>query len=85
MLLPVEGQFHDARGERPVAPVGGRPRLGGPHEQAADGMAAIERIEKPAHLVAVPDVAPLELGEGHVPAIDVVEDGGDFHVRESLG
>lgn len=36
-------------------------------------------IEQTPHLVAVPNVAPLELRQGHVAAVDVAEDGGDFH------
>jgi hypothetical protein len=83
-LLAVEEQFDDARRERPVAAVGGRPRFRGPHEQTADGMATIEGIEQPAHLVTVPDVTPLELWERHVAAVDVVEDGGELHGQARL-
>jgi len=42
-------------------------------------MAAVESLEQAAHLVAVPDVAALELRQRHVPAVDVVENGGDSH------
>lgn len=84
-LLAVEEQLDDTGGEWPVAAMGRRPRLGGPHEQPADGMAAIEGVEQTADLVAVPDVAALELREGHVAAVDVVEDGGEFHGQASLG
>ena len=42
-------------------------------------MALVEGIKQPPHLVAIPDVAPLELGQGHVAAVDMVEDGGDLH------
>jgi hypothetical protein len=42
-------------------------------------MAFVEGIEQAWDLVTVPDVAPLELRQGHVAAVDVVEDGGDFH------
>lgn len=59
--------------------MGGGLRLRGPHQQTADGMALVERIKQPVHLVAIPDVAPLELRQGHVAAVDVVEDGGDLH------
>lgn len=33
----------------------------------------------PAYLVAVSNVSRLELRERHVAAVDVVEDGGEFH------
>jgi hypothetical protein len=59
--------------------MGGGLRLRGPDQQTANGMALVKGIEQPAHLVAIPDVAPLELGQGHVTAVDVVEDGGDLH------
>ena len=62
-----------------ITSMGGGLRLRGPHQQAADGMALVERIEQPTHLVAIPHVPPLELGQGHVAAVDVVEDGGDLH------
>ena len=80
-LLAVEQQLHHARRELAIAAMGGGLRLRGPDEQAADGVALVERIHQPAHLVAIPDVAPLELGQGHVAAVDVVEDGGDLHLR----
>ena len=47
-------------------------------------MALVEGIEQPSHVVAIPDVAPLDFGQGHVAAIDVVEDGGDLHGEMSL-
>jgi hypothetical protein len=59
--------------------MGGGLRLRGPDQQAADGMALVERIEQPAHLVAIPHVASLEFRQRYVGAVDVVEDGGDFH------
>jgi|694.fasta_scaffold00811_24 hypothetical protein len=64
------------------AAMGAGLRLRGPNQQTSDGMAHVEGIKQPTHLVAIPDVAPLELGQGHVAAVDVVEDGGDF--QESL-
>jgi len=42
-------------------------------------MALVEGIEQPPHLITIPDVAPLELRQGHMAAIDVVEDGRDLH------
>jgi hypothetical protein len=44
-------------------------------------MATLDRIEKSAHLVAIPHSAALDLWQGHVSAVDVVEDGGDLHCR----
>lgn len=34
----------------------------------------------PWYLVTIPDVPALELRQGHVPVVDVVEDGGDLHL-----
>ena len=83
-LLAIEQELHHASGQLAIAAMGGGLRLRGPDQQAADRMALVERIEQPAHLVAIPDVAPLELGQGHVAAVDVVEDGGDLHFRRIL-
>ena len=72
-LLTVEQQLHDSRGKRTVAAMIRGLGLGRPDQQPADRMAAVERIEQAADLVAVPNVAALKLGEGHVPAVDMVE------------
>jgi hypothetical protein len=42
-------------------------------------VAFVEGIEQTPHLASIPDIAPLELRQGHIGAVDVVEDGGDFH------
>jgi hypothetical protein len=47
-------------------------------------MPSVKRVEESAHLVAVPDIAALELREGHVATVDVVEDRGDFHTSRVL-
>jgi hypothetical protein len=57
----------------------GRLRLCCPHQQAADRVTPVQGIKQPAHLVAVPDIAALELRQRHVPAVDVIEDGRDLH------
>ena len=59
--------------------VDGGLRFRSPHQQAADGMAVVEQIEQPAQWVAVPHVPPLELGQGHLAAVDVVKDDGEEH------
>ena len=46
--------------------------IGGPDQQASDRMTAIERLEQAAHLLATPDISPLELGQGHEAVVDVV-------------
>jgi len=53
-------------------------------ELSADRLAAIEGVEQATDLVTVADVAPLDFREGHVAAVDVVEDGGEFHDQASL-
>ena len=83
-LLPVQQQLHHTCRQRPVAAMRRRLRFGGPDEQATHRMAAVERVEEPAHLVAIPDVPSLELGQRHVPAVDMVEDRGDLHTRRVL-
>ena len=83
-LLTVQQQLHHARRQRAVAAMDCGLRLRRPDQQAPDRMAAVERVEEPAHLVAVPDVAALELGQRHVPAVDVVEHSGDLHTRRVL-
>jgi len=42
-------------------------------------MVLVEGIEQAPHLVAMGYVAPLELVQVHGAAVDVVEDGRDFH------
>ena len=44
-------------------------------------MSPVERIEQAPDLIAVPHVAPLELGQRHVPVVDVIEDSGNLHVE----
>src|SRR5438874_2493665 len=61
-----------------------RSGLGSPHEQAAHRAAQVERREQLTNLVAIPDIAALELGQGHVPTVDVVEDRGDLHLSRIL-
>ena len=56
----------------------------GPHEEAAHWTAQVERGEQLPNLIAVPDIAALELGQRHVPAVDVVEDGRDLHTSRIL-
>ncbi|MCU0990925.1 MAG: hypothetical protein MUE63_15490 [Xanthomonadales bacterium] len=82
-LLPVEQQLHDARRQRAFAAARGGLAFGGPNQQAAHRV-AVQRFEQPAHLVAVPRIAALELGQRHVPAVDVIQDRRDLHVSRIL-
>ena len=75
---------HSVLGSVANAAMGAGLRLRGPNQQTSDGMAHVEGIKQPPHLVAIPHVAPLELGPGHVAAVDMVEDGGDLYVRRIL-
>jgi len=43
-------------------------------------MAILDPSEQPAHLVPFPYGAALQPRQGHASAVDVIEDGGDFHV-----
>ncbi len=54
--------------------------LGGPDEQCANRVLPVEALHEPTDLVAVPDVAALELGQREVLVVDVVECGRDLHV-----
>ena len=78
-LLTIQQELHHAGGQRAITAMRRRLGFGGPNEQATHRTAKVERREQLADLVAVPDIAALELGQGHVAAVDVVEDGGDFH------
>jgi hypothetical protein len=53
-LLAVEQQLDHARRQQTVTPWSGGLGFGGPHQQTADRMPAVERIEQPMYLVAVP-------------------------------
>jgi len=51
-------------------------------------MPSVERLEKPANLLSPPHIAPLKLRQGHMPVIDIVEDGRSLHEdtdKEVLG
>jgi hypothetical protein len=74
-LLAVEQQLHNSGRQLAVAPMVGCPRLRGPNKQTAHWVPPIERAKQGAHLVAVPHIAALKLGQGHVPAVNMVEDG----------
>ena len=78
-LLAVEQELDDAGGERPVAAGVGVLGPGRPDQQAADRVLAVEREHEAADLVAVPDVAALELGQGHAAQVDLAQDGVDLH------
>lgn len=51
--------------------MGGGLRRSGPRQQAADRTALVKGVKQPLHLVAVPDLAALELRQGDVAADDV--------------
>ena len=53
--------------------MGRRHGLGRPDEQTADGMPTVQRIEKSPDLIPISDIAALKLGQGHVTAIDMIE------------
>ena len=78
-LLPVEQQLDAAGGDRAIAPSVCRLRLRHPYEKTTYRMPTVKRIEQAAHLVAVPHVAALELGQRHIAAIDQIEDSRDLH------
>jgi len=79
-LLAVEQELDAAGLEGLVPPSVGILRLRRPYQQAAHRMLPVERVHQPANLLAVPDIAPLELGQGHRSEVDLVEDGLDLHV-----
>lgn len=78
-LLPVQQEAHNTRGKLLVSPVAGAVRPSSPDQQATDWVTAVQRVHERTYLVAVPDVAPLELRQRHVTAIDMVEDGRYLH------
>jgi hypothetical protein len=82
-LLTVEQELDDAGCERCVAAMGGGHGLGGPHQQPTDRMAAVERVEQPPDLVAVPDIAALELRQRHVAVVDMIENRRNLHPSSS--
>lgn len=73
-LLAVEEEPGRApRRRRPTsASDGGRAGRRHPHQQAAHRVLAVQRGHEAADLLAVPDVAPLELGQGHIRAVYLV-------------
>ncbi len=80
-LLAIQQELDHAGRQGAISPRRGAQGLRGPHQQAAHGVALVERKHQPPHLIPVPHISALELGEGHVAAVDVVEDGGELHDR----
>ena len=66
--IEVGGQNTNLR-ELPITPMAGCGRFGCPHEEPADRMSPVKRIEKAAHLITVPDIATLKPGQRHVPTV----------------
>jgi len=62
-----------------ITPGSGTFRPGNPYQQAANGIPAIKGLHQAAHLVPVPDISPLKLGESNTAQVDLVQNGGDFH------
>src|SRR5262249_40096081 len=60
-LLSIEEQIDTTRRDRAIAPCIGILGACLPDEEAANGMPLVERGHEAAHLVAVPDIAALEL------------------------
>ena len=73
-LLPVEEQLDSPERKLPAAPMGRRLRPRDPYQQAAHGMAAIERRKKGAHLIPVPDKPALELRQSQRAGINAGKD-----------
>ena len=80
-LLPVEQQLDHAGRDRTVAARVRVLRARGPDQEAADRIAPVKRLHQRAHLVAVPDVAALELGERDAAEVDLGENVADFHAE----
>ncbi len=79
-LLAVQQELDHAGCQGPVSPRRGTQGLRGPHQQSTHGVALVEREHEASDLIPVPHIAALELGQGHVAAVDVVEDGGELHL-----
>ena len=74
----IRDRLHSARCEWTAAASVRALGLGHPHEQAAHGVPPVERGHQSAHLLAVPDVAALELGQGDAADVDLVEEYVDI-------
>lgn len=51
-------------------------------------MPSVERLKKSPNLLPPPDIPALKLRQGHMPVIDIVEDGRSLHEdtdKEVLG
>ena len=78
-LLSVEEQQGVAVARR-LAVAYRRRLVGAPDQQMAGRMLSIERLDQPAHLIAVPDVAALELRQQNLTATDLIQQFADrFH------
>jgi hypothetical protein len=52
--------------------------VGLPHQQRADRVTLVQRAHQAAHLIAVPDVAALELGQEHRSGVNLIEDRAEL-------
>ena len=78
-LLAVQEQFYSALGKVLRAPGIGVFGVGLPHEEAADGMALVERGHKAADLTAAPHIPALKFRQRDAANIDLIENGTDLH------
>jgi hypothetical protein len=69
--------------QQPVeAELGSRLGLDPPRQEAADGVAAHQRVEQPDHLDRLPDVLPLDGGQDEVAFLNAADGIGDRDLRE---
>src|SRR5690606_30065717 len=72
-LLAVEKQQTDAT-VGSASPYRRHVRLGLPQQEATDRIPLVERAHDTAHLIAVPHVAALYLGQEHRPVVDLIQE-----------
>ena len=71
-LLPIEQQQRVPVRRRLGAANQGR-FVGAPDQQVSGGVLPIERLHQPPHLVSIPDIAALKLGEQDFTAADLAQ------------
>ena len=76
-LLPIKEEFNSPGAEGAVAfgEVANLLCFGFPNEEAADGVPSVEGSHQIPNLIAVPNVAPLELRKGNAAHVDLVKNG----------
>ena len=77
-MLPVEQELVNTVSARTLTTMVRVFRLCRPHQETAHRMPPLERMERVAHLMPVPNITELKFGQRHVAGVNMIENGRKF-------